>query len=48
MSDKIVDLLSYRIERTLKNNGFVCKLDDSNRVKVLIRLSREAGEAPSK
>ena len=40
MTKKIVDLLAYKIEKSLKNNGFVLKKDDNKNVKILIKLNK--------
>jgi hypothetical protein len=39
MSKKVIDLMTYRIEKTLKDNGFEVKKDDNRNVKILIKLS---------
>ena len=41
MGKKIVDLLSYRIEKTLKNNGFIVKKDENKNIKILIKLNNK-------
>jgi len=38
MTKKIVDLMSYKIEKELKENGFVVKRDGEKKVKLLIKL----------
>ena len=38
MSKKIVDLLSYKIEKELRENGFTLKQDGDKRIKLLIKL----------
>ena len=38
MSKKVIDLLNYRIEKTLKENGFEVKKDDRKNIKILIKL----------
>ncbi len=40
MGKKIVDLMTYKIEKSLKDNGFVVKKDDSSIVKLLIKLKQ--------
>ncbi len=39
MTKKIIDLMSYRIEKTLKESGFTLKRDGDKKVKLLIKLS---------
>ena len=41
MGKKIIDLMTYRIEKTLKENGFTLKMDGDNKVKLLIKLSED-------
>ena len=41
MGNKIIDLMTYRIEKTLKENGFTLKMDGDNKVKLLIKLSED-------
>ena len=36
---KVVDLMTYRIEKTLKNNGYIVKKDKNKKVKILIKLN---------
>ena len=39
MKKKVIDLMTYRIEKTLKENGFEVKKDDNKNIKILIKLS---------
>jgi len=39
MTKKIIDLMSYRIEKTLKESGFTLKKDGDKKVKLLIKLA---------
>lgn len=39
MSKKVIDLMTYRIEKTLRDNGFEVKKDDNKNVKILIKLN---------
>lgn len=39
MAKKVIDLMAYRIEKTLKENGFEVKKDDNKNIKILIKLS---------
>jgi hypothetical protein len=38
MNKKIVDLLSYKIEKSLKDNGFTVKKDKNKNIKILIKI----------
>lgn len=44
MEKTIVDLDSYRIEKTLRDHGFEVKRDKSSKVKILIKLSNSEEE----
>ena len=35
---KVVDLMTYRIEKTLKNNGYIVKKDKNKKIKILLKL----------
>jgi hypothetical protein len=39
MNKKVVDLMAYRIEKTLKNNGYIVKKDKDKKIKILIKLN---------
>lgn len=39
MSKKVIDLMNYRIEKTLKESGFEVKKDDNKNIKILIKLN---------
>jgi len=41
MSNKIIDFVSYKIEKELKENGFILKHDSDKRIKLLIKLKGE-------
>jgi hypothetical protein len=41
MSKKIIDLMSYKIEKELKENGFTLKHDGDKKIKLLIKLNSE-------
>jgi len=36
---KIIDIASYKIKKSLLENGFIVKSDDSEQVKVLIKIN---------
>lgn len=42
MEKKIVDLMTYRIEKTLRDNGFSIKQDSGNRVTILMKLNPDS------
>lgn len=39
MKKKVIDLMTYRIEKTLKENGFIIKRDDNKKIKLLIKIN---------
>ena len=39
MTKKVIDLMTYRIEKTLRENGFTVKQDENKRIKILIKLN---------
>jgi hypothetical protein len=39
MKKIVTDLMMYRIEKTLKENGFTIKKDDNKNIKILIKLN---------
>lgn len=39
MTKKVIDLTTYRIEKTLRENGFTVKQDENKRIKILIKLN---------
>ena len=41
MSKKIIDFVSYKIEKELRENGFTLKHDGNKRIKLLIKLKSE-------
>ena len=38
MTEKVIDLNTYRIERSLKMNGFIVKKDKGKNIKLLIKI----------
>jgi molybdate-binding protein len=38
MKKTVVDLMTYRIEKTLRENGFIVKRDEHKNIKILIKL----------
>lgn len=41
MTKKIVDLMSYKIEKELRENGFILKKDGDKKIKLLIKLRND-------
>lgn len=41
MKKKVVDLMAYKIEKSLKENGFTLKKDRDKKVKMLIKLKNK-------
>lgn len=41
MIEKVVDLISYKIEKSLKENGFTVKRDKGKNIKLLIKINEE-------
>jgi hypothetical protein len=39
MTKIVTDVMMYRIEKTLKENGFTIKKDDNKNIKILIKLN---------
>ena len=39
MNKKVVDIFAYKIEKTLKKNGFPVKKDKDRKVKLLIKIN---------
>ena len=40
MDKKIVDFASFKIERSLKKEGYTIKMDEKKKVKLLIKIKR--------
>ncbi|MFH0975567.1 MAG: hypothetical protein V1874_07260 [Spirochaetota bacterium] len=38
MNDKIVDFIAYKIEKSLKKDGFVIKRDHKKNINVLLKI----------
>jgi hypothetical protein len=41
MGDKIVDLVAFRIEKSLKECGFILKKDEKKNIMILIKVKNE-------
>jgi len=39
MTEKVVDLNSYKIEKSLRENGFEVKKDKGKNIKILIKIN---------
>ena len=39
--EKIIDILAYKIEKSLKEEGFTVKVDNERKVKLLIKINSE-------
>jgi len=39
MNKKVVDLMAYRIEKSLKSNGYVVKKDKNKKIKILLKIN---------
>ena len=44
MENKIIDLNLYRIEKTLRQNGFAFKRDNLDNIKVMMRIKKSEDE----
>ncbi|HON80385.1 MAG TPA: hypothetical protein PK544_17980 [Spirochaetota bacterium] len=42
MEKKVIDLHSYRIEKSLKEEGYTIKKDKHKKIKVLIKIKKES------
>ncbi len=40
MGKKILDLTAYKIEKSLKEEGFIIKIDKKKKIKLLLRITR--------
>ena len=45
MTKKIVDLMTYKIEKTLKESGFTLIKDGDSKVKLLMKMTTEENES---
>jgi hypothetical protein len=41
MENKVIDFLSYKIEKTLRKNGFSIKKDEDRNVKLLLKITKK-------
>lgn len=44
MTKKIVDLMTYKIEKTLKENGFTLIKDGERKVKLLMKVAPDENQ----
>lgn len=40
MNNKIVDFLTYKIEKSLKKNGYTIKKDKEKKIKLLLKIKK--------
>jgi hypothetical protein len=45
MSKKIVDLTTYKIEKTLKESGFILMKDGERKVKLLMKVASDEDQS---
>jgi len=41
MEEKIVDLVAFRIEKTLRESGFILKKDEKKNLLILIKVNND-------
>lgn len=39
MNKKVVDLMTYKIEKSLKSNGYIVKKDKNKKIKILLKIN---------
>lgn len=44
MDNKIVDFIAYKIEKSLKNDGFTIKRDKEKNINVLLKIKNDTRE----
>jgi hypothetical protein len=44
MNNKIIDFLAYKLEKSLKKDGYVVRRDNKKNINVLLKINREAAE----
>ena len=44
MTSKIIDLVAYRIEKSMKKDGFTIKRDMEKNINVLLKINKEVPE----
>ena len=45
MTKKVVDLMAYKIEKTLKESGFTLKHDGNRKVKLLMKVAADENKS---
>ena len=40
MEKKVIDLCAYKIEKTLKEDGYTIKIDKKKKIKLLLKITR--------
>jgi hypothetical protein len=41
MGEKIIDLAAFKIEKTLRENGFILKKDEKKNIMILIKVGSD-------
>jgi hypothetical protein len=44
MNNKIIDFLAYKLEKSLKKDGFVLRRDNEKNINVLLKINKETAE----
>lgn len=44
MNNKIIDFLAYKIEKSLKRDGFIIKRDKSKNINVLLKIKKNRND----
>jgi hypothetical protein len=44
MNSKIVDFIAYKIEKSLKKEGYVVKRDHKKNINVLLKINKKTAE----
>jgi hypothetical protein len=44
MNNKIIDFLAYKLEKSLKKDGFVLRRDEEKNINVLLKINKEVAE----
>ncbi len=44
MDNKIIDFLAYKLEKSLKKDGFVLKRDEEKNINVLLKINKDVAE----
>ncbi len=44
MDNKVIDFLAYKIEKSLKKDGFTIKKDKDKNINVLLKINKDTAE----